>query len=254
MRRRWPWLVLAVLAALLALVAWFPAAWAWRMAQDRLPQLRIRAVHGSVWNGRAEQVEYAGMPLGQVDWSLSRAALFGAVALELHMDGPLLRGSGRFRRTGADRVVGTAIDVDVHVDRIPASVGSPGLEPGGELAVRIPRVVLDGHWPRQLTGHADWRDATLADRAGPVVLGTLHADVRERAGTELEASFSDAGGPLAVSGTAEVTTLGWRLDARLAPRTGSPRLRGILAHLGTPDAQGAVRLQRHGGMVMGETP
>lgn len=254
MSRRWPGFVLVVLVALLALVAWFPAAWAWRMVRDRVPQLDLATVQGSVWNGRAEQVVYAGLPLGEVDWRLSRGALLGRIGLRLHVHGPLLEGRGQFRRESAGRLIGSAIHAEVHVDRIPISVGSPGLKPGGELTIRTPRVVIEDRWPRAWTGSADWRDATLADSMGPVALGTLHAVVHDRSGTALVARFSDTGGPLALSGTAEASLLGWRMDLQLAPRTDSPRLRRMLAHFGSPGAQGVVHLQRHGGMVLGGTP
>ncbi|MDA3914678.1 type II secretion system protein N [Oleiagrimonas sp.] len=254
MRRRWPWVLLVALLVMLALAVWFPAGWAWRMARGDYPQLQVGALHGSIWNGHASAVEYAGIPLGRLDWTLSRSALLGKDRLHLHVDGPLLTGSAQVQRDGSDRPVRVAMDAIVHLDQVPVSVGRPGLKPGGELHLRIPQMRLRGHWPQQLQGRIDWRAATLADRLGPVPLGTLHATLQEKAGTALEAVFSDAGGPLAVTGTAQATVLGWRLRAKLSPRSHDVRLEQVLEHLGRPDAQGSILLRQHGGVVMGDAP
>lgn len=242
------WL-LPLLAAII-LVAFFPASWAWRLARAHASGMQVEAVHGSVWNGRAEGVVYDGIPFGEVHWALSRVALFGRVKLDLHLDGALLQGRGYFERRD-DAVIGERLHAVVHAQALPVTIGSPGLRPMGEVVVDIPRLRVRGRWPEQLDGTVTWSQAALADAQGPVALGTLRANLHERAATTLEAQLSDDGGPLALSGQAQASLLGWRLDARLHARNDAPRLRQVLSHLGKLQQDGTLIVRREGGVVMG---
>ncbi len=245
--------VFGLLLAVLLLAAFFPASWAWRMAAPRLHGVQVRAVHGSVWNGRAEGVAYAGMPVGTVRWTLSRLSLVGRPDLHLAVNGPLLRGRAQLSRHG-DMLLGEDVHATLDVARLPVSFGPDHLLPRGEMVLDLPRLVIRDDWPSELRGHLDWRGAALADGARTIALGDLHAELRERAGALLQARLSDGGGPLSLSGTAQASTLGWRLDADLKPRGGDPALRRVLAQLGAPDADGSLHLRRYGGLMMGEEP
>lgn len=245
--------LLALLLALVLLAGFFPASWAWGLVRDRVSGVHVDSVHGSVWNGRADGVVYAGLPLGRVHWTLSRAALLGRPDLHLDVQGALVRGSGQFLRQG-DALTGRHLRFSVDAGRVPVSVGSPGLRPRGELVFDIDRLQIRGNWPRQLSGAVDWRHAALEGSQGRVSLGELHAQLHEHAGAVLEAKLSDAGGPLALSGTVQASTLGWRVDADLRARNGDPALRRTLAQLGRPEADGSVHLRRQGGLMMGAQP
>jgi general secretion pathway protein N len=243
--------VLAVLLAVMLLIVFFPASWAWSLARDRVHEVRLESVHGSVWSGRAEGVAYAGMPLGTVRWTLSRAMLLGRPDLHLDVDGDLLRGHGRLLRQG-DALTGEDMHFTVDAARVPVSVH--GLQPRGRVRFDIQRVDIHGDWPRRLRGTVTWSEAALTEDARRVPLGELRAELHERAGSILEAQLSDGGGPLALSGTVQASTLGWRLDADLSARNDDPGLRHVLDALGKPDAAGVLHLRRHGGLMMGERP
>jgi general secretion pathway protein N len=245
--------LLVLLLGLVLLAAFFPVSWAWGLVQDRVTGVHLGRLHGSVWNGRAEGVVYEGLPLGTVQWTLSRAALVGKADLHVEIHGALARGSAHLLRQG-DVLTGENMHVTVNAGEVPVSVGASGLQPRGQLLFDIERVELRGDWPRQLRGEVVWRHAALAGRDGSVPLGELHAHLHERAGSILEARLSDAGGPLALSGTAQASTLGWRVDATLRPRNADPELRHALRQLGTLDADGTLQLRRQGGLMMGEQP
>ena len=245
--------LLVLLLALVLLAGFFPAAWAWDLVQGRVSGVHVDSVHGSVWNGRADGVVYAGLPLGRVHWSLSRAALLGRPDLHLNVQGQLVHGSGQFLRQG-DALTGRHLNFTVDAGRVPVSVGSPGLRPRGELVFDIDRLEIRGNWPRRLIGEVVWHHAALDGSRGLVPLGELHAQLHEHAGAVLEAKLSDAGGPLALSGTVQASTLGWRVDADLRARNGDPVLRRTLAQLGRPEADGTLHLKRQGGLMMGAQP
>jgi general secretion pathway protein N len=245
--------LLALLLAVILLAGFFPASWAWNLVQDRVAGVHLGSVHGSVWNGRADDVVYAGLPLGSVHWTLSRTALFGHPDLHVHVHGRLMHGSGEILRRG-DMLAGRQLHFTVDAGQVPVSVGSPGLRPRGEMVFDIDRVEIRGDWPRMLHGRIVWRHAALEGGQGPIPLGELRAQLHERAGSILEAQLSDTGGPLGLSGTVQASTLGWRIDADLRARSGDPALRQALAQLGRLDGDGTLHLRRQGGLMMGAQP
>lgn len=252
--KRSAWLLLAVAGiALMLLVAFFPASWAWRMARRGNVPLKVGQLHGSVWHGRAVGVSYAGLDLGTLRWRLSPALLWGRVDLDLALQGGLANGHAELTRHG--RVV-TAHDVHlrVSVGNLPITLGQPPMHPRGTLVVDLARVELRDRWPGQLSGSVTWRDAALADRSDTVSLGDLRADLDERAGSVLQARLSDDGGPLALSGTVEASTLGWRVDAVLRARRPTPLMHHVIAQLGEPSADGSLHIHRRGGLTLENTP
>ena len=86
-------------------------------------------------------------------------------------------------------------------------------------------------------------------RGESIALGNLTTDLAAANGVMHGQLGDDGSGPLRVNGQWQASPLGWRLDARLQPRTGDPALRNWLAHLGPPDPDGSVRLHRRGGLA-----
>lgn len=246
--------LLLLLAVAAAVVAWFPARWAWQLARRHVPQLQLRSTSGTVWDGRSVVNAY-GRPLGTLQWHVARSALWGDVHGRFDLEASRWNVSGHFVRPGPDQLVVS----DVHA-RLPASLlGHPGmlrgLQPDGMLQVVVPHARLDHGWPVQGKARVDWVGAGLVDGKERAALGHLVARIRSRAGTTLEARLSDAGdGPVAVSGDATVTPLGWRLDATLTPRAGDPARQRILARLGRAGADGSIHVRRHAGLFPGAPP
>jgi len=243
---------LAILA-LVVLVALFPASWAWRLVGEKPAPLQIGQIRGSVWHGRAEGVSYAGIELGTLRWRLSPAQLWGRTDLHLLLKGDLAHGKADITRRG-DTLTGRDVHLEVTVDTLPVTLGTPPMHPRGTLVIDIARVELHDGWPRALMGHIVWQDAALADRFDTVPLGDLRADLSERDGSVLEAKLSDDGGPLALSGTVEASTLGWRVNAVLRARKDTPLMHRVIAQLGQPSSDGSLHLDMHGGLTLGARP
>lgn len=242
-----------VVLALGLLVALFPASWAWRLAGDKPAQLQVGPIHGSVWQGRAEDLRYAGLDLGTLHWRLSPAQLWGRTDLHLRLQGALYHGKAEITRSG-DTLTGRDVHLEATVDTLPVTLGTPAMHPRGTLVVDIDRVELHDRWPRTLEGHVTWQDAELADRFDTVPLGDLRADLGERNGSVLVAKLSDGGGPLALSGTVEVSPLGWRVDAVLRTRKDTPLMHRVIAQLGQPSSDGSLHVDMHGGLTLGARP
>lgn len=98
MKRSWLWISLATLLLLaLVVIATFPAALAWRWWGDRVPDVRLSGLSGSVWNGEALRVAVRGQALGKLKWQVSPLSLLGGnPAATLSLEGPGLKLSGVF--------------------------------------------------------------------------------------------------------------------------------------------------------------
>lgn len=250
-RRRWPWVVVAVLVALFALAWWFPARWAWSMMRDDYPTVHVGAIGGSVWNGHAENVVAAGQRLGTLHWTLGRAAVFGDV--HGHVD---LRGAGVVANGDIAHVADGVVAIhnahfQVPMERLKV-VWPSGLRLGGQLRGEVARMRLVHGWPTRLDARVRWHDARIATQDRSVALGELLSRWEASGGTVVTVDLHDSGtGPLRLRGQFVATLLGWRLHAILTPREGHAGLRRLLRRFGRPMPDGSVRIERRGGLMMG---
>jgi general secretion pathway protein N len=244
---------LGMLLLAVALLLWFlPARWAMPWIEPYLHGLRLQQVQGLLWEGRAASVETAdGQPLGRLQWQLSRRALLGKFSLQWQFDGPQFALSGGLQKLPNDQV--EARDVSGHADmaaldrHVKSSLG----QPHGELRLTIERALLQGGWPLQLQGQAQWQHAVMHTINGDVALGELHLQAQAQNGIVQAQLKDDGSGPLQVDGQLQMSPLGWRLDATLRPRQPDPALRRWLGGLGPAAADGSVHVQQHGGLVGG---
>lgn len=244
------WLILVFLLLLALLVLFLPARWVMPFVQPRLHGVALEGVHGLVWAGRADELRSAdGRALGRLQWRLSRSALWGELDLRLHLEGPQLMASGRLQRDAHDRPVWSEVVLRTELAAWAPWFASPLGTPHGTLTLQLSRAVLQGNWPVELQGQAQWRAAAMQTRAGRLALGNLGLDLAAAAGV-LRGELRDEGpGPLHVDGHWQASPLGWRLDLLLQPRTVDPALRQWLARLGHPGPDGSVRLHRRGGLA-----
>jgi general secretion pathway protein N len=249
-RSRIAWLAVAILSLAVLLVLFLPARWVAPLVQSRLHGMQLDGVHGLLWNGGADSLRGPdGRPLGHVHWQLSRRALLGRLDLQLQFDGPLLTARGHLRRDAQGRPVWSEValrsDLAAWSPRLDTTLGAPR----GTLAATLSRAVLQGNWPVDLAGQAQWHGAAMQMPAQAIALGNLAMTLQGANGV-LHGELHDLGqGPLHVEGQWQASPLGWRLDLSLQPRSGDPALRRWLARLGRPDADGSIHLQRRGGLA-----
>lgn len=251
-RRRWPWFVLVVLLALVALAWWFPARWAWRLVHDRYPTVHVQSVGGSVWDGRAQGLVVNGQRLGRLHWTLSRMAVFGRLHGQVDLGGAGVMVDGHVARAGDGAIVASDLHFSVPMARLKV-LWPTGTQLDGTLEGQVDKLRLVDGWPVQLQAHATWQAAQVIDQGRSVMLGDLESNWSTPGGSVIRADLGDAGkGPLDLDGRFVATTLGWRLQATLHPRGDDPGLRRFLDRFGQRQSDGSVRIERHGGLAMTE--
>lgn len=245
----WFGVLLLIAAGLLWVL---PARWVMPWVQAQLQGLSLQQVHGSVWEGRADQVLAAdGHALGQLRWRISRRALLGQMRGQLDFDGPQLAFAGFVERLPDNRIALRQAHVRVDLAMLDRPPASPLGQPLGELQLSIGQALLQGGWPLQLQAQAQWRRAIMRTIGGDVVLGNLRFQAQAQGGVIDAQVRDDEGGPLHVDGQLQLSPLGWRLDATLRPLQTDPALRHWLAGLGPLSADGSVHVRRSGGLAAG---
>lgn len=251
-RRRWPWFVLIVLLALVALAWWFPARWAWRLVHERYPTVHVTSVDGSVWDGQAQGLIVNGQALGHLHWNLSRMAVLGRLHGQVHLDGAGVMVDGHVARVDDGAIVASDLRFSVPMSRLKVLWPS-GVQLDGTLKGQVDKLRLVDGWPVRLQAHATWQAAQAIEQGQGVVLGDLESQWSAPGGSVIRADLADAGkGPLDLEGRFVVTTLGWRLQATLHQKRDDPGLRRLLDRFGQRQSDGSVRIERHGGLAMME--
>ena len=208
---------------------WTPESW-----PERLAELEARS-------GDAKQA-----PLRRDIRSLG--ALLGQVQLQLDFQGPHLTFSGAMQRLPDNQVQWRDVSMRAELAALLPRVALPQGQPLGELQIVADQALLQGGWPLQMDGRAQWLHAAMRTRSGDVSLGDLQWQAQAQGGV-IEVQLHDEGrGPLQADGQLQMSPLGWRLDAKLRARQTDPALRHWLAGLGQPDADGGVHIQRGGGL------
>jgi general secretion pathway protein N len=243
---------LLVLFALVLL--WFlPARLAMLWIAPQLHGVRLQQVGGLLWDGHADRVTTGdGQVLGRLDWQLSRAALLGKPQLQVDLVGPPLDFSGAMRKLPQGQVEWRDVHVRVDLALLDAYAAKlPQGRPRGELQIAVEHALLQAGWPLELQANAQWSAAAVQTRGSLVPLGTLQLAAQASSGVVSAQLHDDSHGPLHADGQLQLSPLGWRLDATLLARQTDPALRHWLGQFGRPAADGALHIQRSGGMAMG---
>ncbi len=225
----------ALLVFVIALAAWMPAALVLPLLWPGGSPLALDDVRGSLWRGHAGVVRWRGEPLGSLDWRASPAALLeGEYVAQLHLGGALNASARLHAARAGGRLEQVALVFPG--EWLAGALATPALQPRGTVEVRIESLELAQGELVALVGNATWREAAVSGAAS-APLGELGADFSLAPTGTVHGQLRDSGGPLALSGSFEVSASGYRADLRLAAR--DPALHPALAWIG--QAQGDAR-------------
>lgn len=251
-RRRWPWVLLVLLAGVLALAWWLPARWVWQLVRNDYPAVHAGTVGGSVWDGEMDDLVVNGQRMGHLHWKLSRLSVFGRPRGRVDLQGDGVMANGHIARTDDGAIVIREWTFSVPMAYLKI-LWPAGMRLGGTLEGKVDRLRLADGWPVHIAARVDWHAAQATDHGQVVQLGDFHSRWQSPGGSVIRADLEDTGqGPVALDGKFLVTALGWRLEATARQRGAEPGLRQVLERLGRREADGRVRIQRHGGLTMTE--
>jgi general secretion pathway protein N len=236
------WLLIAtatVLVLLVVVVVTFPAAVAWRWWGDRVPDLTLQGISGTVWNGTATRVAVRGQALGRMQWQIPVGRLLGGdPGVSIDLSGPGMKLKGDIARAPGGGVAISGLSAEAEAGWLGPALAIPELEPTGLLATDGASLVLSPNGlPRGIDATIEWRNAGVR---GQVVarLGTLVIEAHGKDG-RIEASVADRGdGDVEVLGGAVIDQGVYRSETILIPRVTEGPVIEALQWVGAPRPEG----------------
>lgn len=238
-------LVLALI--LLLIVAFLPASTALGLVQDRMREVRMEGVSGSVWNGRADALTVRERALGAFTWKLSPWALFSKrVDVDVTLDGPELKAAGFVSLSGPGSLQLRGMQASVDAQRLQGVLDVPALVFKGRVEFDLRELVVDQYFPAKVEGSAVWRDAMVGGSAD-ARLGDIRADFATQGVGTIAGTVTDSGGPLMIEGgTFSAGLQGVSAEATLRARDGDAAVLRALQYIGQPQEDGSSRLEVRG--------
>lgn len=237
---------------LLFLVATIPAAQVYKLVREKIPQVTLYDVSGTIWSGQADAAVINGKPYREFEWTLQLwRIIFGRLEADVTFDNNDSWADGKVGvGLGGDIVVTDlsgqlpAQDVKAFVPKLPAQLD-------GVFRLALDKVVYspEDQMVSYAEGHVDWQDAavTVVQKAD---IGDFQLDLTTTDGG-INGVFSDVNdGPLIVQGSATLSLdKQYQLDTKLKVRDTSRRdLVQSLGFLGKKDAQGNVVINQSGSL------
>lgn len=237
----------ALLAWLCGMAARFPAthALAWFAPENVV----AAGVSGTLWQGRAARIDTGGPAvITGAEWDLAGWQLLrGRLAADTRFMVAGLEGNGYLARGPGGR-----IDVDGLALRGPAAgvralFSGLGVEPAGQLLVRVDEATLAAGRIERLAGRMQWSEAALT-APFEIELGMVRASVEPVGnGDGYAIELTGEGGALDIAGVANLQRDGeYRVDLRLTPTASAPDgLRETLGLVAQREGDG-FRVRRSG--------
>jgi len=185
------------------------------MMQERLSDLSINQVSGSIFSGNAAQLVYQGLDLGPVQWRFRPLALlFGSLEYRIKLTAQENAG----QLTAGKSILGRSYVKDMDITLLPGRLinhYSPvAVETSGAMRL-VFEELNSGEDYSGVSGRINWQDAAVLEPVN-LVLGPLEIDISTRDGL-LVGSFDNSGN-LGVSGELTLSALNeYRIDLTLRP-------------------------------------
>ena len=223
MKPWWRSVLLGTVAYLLFVVMTAPAAKVLPLFQSQLQNIQFAGLEGSLWSGKAAQVDVTALQLQDVNWRLRPFALFVGRAV-FKINGRLQ--AQRIRAKVGSTFLGTPYLSDVE-GRIAANellrlLGNNQLQLGGQLTFAIDDVEWAESGMPAIAGSASWSPAQLI---APLNLAFGKAQLETRIeNTVTRGKLTASGGALLVQADVELKSDGaYRFDANIQQKGDVPQ-------------------------------
>jgi general secretion pathway protein N len=219
-QRAWRLVALGVAAYLLILITTFPASRVTAILEQRVSDLSVLAVSGSVFSGQASRVIWQDLDLGSVHWQFRPfALLLGRIEYLLELKHPANHGQLTAAVTLTGRVYAQDLELTLLPDRLLNHYSPVEVITSGELLLNFEEIDVADVFSDTTTGRLEWRDAAIIEPVN-MVLGQLEVGVQGK----MDALVGEViqGGELGASGEVSLSPdNSYRLSLLLQPQSGA---------------------------------
>lgn len=250
MKTKYYWIT-GIASLALFLIANTPASIVVNSINDRIPQVKIQNVSGTLWQGSAQQLTVQSKyVLKNIEWSICIAHLLLAeacVELEaIYEKSPL---SGQISIAMNKAIQAKNINTNISAKTLGQIITLPIGEIAGDISVDLKTLDwLPGGLP-SATGIIKWNKAsiTIAETAQ---LGDITITLTESEDNPINAEISNLNGQLNIAGTASLKeNTDYNLDLTLTPnKNASKNLKSSLALFSRANKNGSFILKNSGNL------
>ena len=242
-------LAVGILAFVFFLVARFPAGVAWQIAASSLEDVRLSGVEGTLWEGRANALNIAGVELGALQWRWRPSGLLlGQWRNAVHIEGSGFDVEGDIGIGVSGAWSGSGIAFQGALDALIARFVPPSMRPpvvmDAALSGRLDEIIIRDGVLEALEGRVSATSVEI-DGSGAMDLGVT---LVSRDGG-LEARIDpEAGNTTGLEGRVVLMPAGdYRLDLDIAdPAIAGERIGDLVRALGSQGADGRWRINWEG--------
>ena len=235
-----PWVALGLLAYIAFTLALFPAPAAHRWFAPA--GLQLAGIEGTVWSGRATLGSVGGLGFHDIAWELYPwSVLFANVSGRVQA-----RFAGGFVQTGIrvgpGRTSLTGLRAAAPLATLATVLPIRGTQ--GQASIEFAEIVLRAGWPVDAVGELRLGAVAvppLMPVGGLIELGNYTVSFGATAGEGLAGAFTDAGGPLEVTGSLRLNpNRDYLIEGAVRARPGADAalVQGLEFMTGEPDSAG----------------
>ncbi len=170
----------AILSFLIFLVIFAPASPAWSLVRedvhDRIPDLKVYRVGGTIWNGEAE-IQFRQFPPSALNWQLSPGELISGAAnihLSAHGQGHSFQARATLEASSGSLQFIKGIISSDYINEVSEQFG---LIFSGDLEIHELNVSSDSHWITGATGSAHWTGGQIFLNRQTILLPPLDGEL-----------------------------------------------------------------------------
>ena len=250
MKTKYYWITGIIFLALF-LIANTPATLVVNSINDRIPQVKIQNVSGTLWQGSAQQLTVQSKyVLKNIEWSICVAHLLLAkacVELDAIYDNSPLNGQISI---GINKAIQAKnINATITAQTLSQIITLPMGEIDGDISVDLKTLEWQPGGLPSATGIIKWNKAsiTIAETAQ---LGDITITLTESEDNPIRAEISNLNGQLNITGTASLKeNTDYNLDLTLTPETNASRnLKSSLALFSRANKNGSFTLKNSGNL------
>lgn len=241
---KWLFVLVAVAGVVAGVIAWtLPAEVAYRHLASRLGPITLVGVRGTIWDGHADGVAVFGRDLGELDWRVAKAPLFGRrMQADLRIKGADIDSSGMIERAADGRILLTDVRFRIPATLFEPAIDIPALRLLGTVNGTLAQGTLRDGRIVDASGNARWADAGVSGKA-EARFSDILAEFASRPDGSVGGTIADDGrGNLEVNGRFAIAPSGYDAEAFLSARDGDARVQDALSYIGEPQPDGSSHL------------